>query len=114
DVFAAIERVAAQPLAPVVTSFFDQAGVPDIAMTKRCDGGKASIELAQRRYVPVANPPASTERWTVPLCIAYESEHMGRAEVCTRLDGPTGEVALPGGRCPAWFAPAGDYGYYRV
>jgi len=89
DVFAAIEQVAATPLGSVETSFFDQAGVPDIAMTRTCDGSKAAIELAQRRYVPVSNAPESSEQWAVPVCIAYENAGHGRAEalIVCRHDG---------------------------
>ncbi|HEX4455897.1 MAG TPA: M1 family metallopeptidase [Kofleriaceae bacterium] len=113
DVFAAIEHASAgKPLGHLVTDYFDQAGVPDVAMKLTCDGGKAKLELAQSRYLPIVDPPKSDERWVVPLCIAYEDAQHKRAETCTQLTAQTGEIALD--RCPAWFAPAGDYGYYRA
>jgi aminopeptidase N len=51
--------------------------------------------------------------WKIPLCVAYEGgEKDGPA--CGLLDGPTGEIALPGGRCPRWIYPnAHDSGYFR-
>ena len=112
DVFAAIDKAAGKPLGALVTSYFDQAGVPDVTMTLACSGDKAVVQLAQRRYLPVANAAPSTQLWTVPLCVAYEGAKHQRLEACTRLAEPTGEIVLD--RCPAWFAPAGDYGYYRA
>jgi alanyl aminopeptidase len=112
DVFAAIDQAAGKPLGHLVTDYFDQAGIPDVAMKLTCDNGTAKLALAQSRYLPVTDPPKSEQRWVVPICIAYEDAKHGRAETCTQLTEPTGEIALD--RCPAWFAPAGDYGYYRA
>jgi alanyl aminopeptidase len=112
DVFAAIDQAAGKPLGHLVTDYFDQAGIPDVAMKLTCDGGKATLALAQSRYLPIVDPPKSDQQWVVPLCVAYEGAKHERVETCTQLTAPTGEVALD--RCPAWFAPAGDYGYYRA
>ncbi|HEY1552143.1 MAG TPA: M1 family metallopeptidase [Kofleriaceae bacterium] len=112
DVFAAIDEAAGKPLGKLVTDYFEQAGIPDVSMKLTCDGGKAKISLAQTRYLPVVDPPKTEQLWVVPLCIAYEGAQQKRAETCTQLTTPTAEIALD--RCPAWFAPAGDYGYYRA
>jgi cytosol alanyl aminopeptidase len=113
DVFAAIDQAAGKPLGGLVTDYFEQPGIPDVAMKLTCDAsGKAKVELAQSRYLPVVDPPKSDQHWVVPVCVAYEDAKHGRAESCTLLADKTAEVALD--RCPAWFAPAGDYGYYRA
>ena len=86
-------------------------------MTMTCAGGKATIALAQSRYVPVAARSAASaasagEPWVVPVCVAYDAAGHARAQACTQLAAATGEIVLD--RCPAWFAPAGDHGYYRA
>ncbi|HEY3801176.1 MAG TPA: M1 family metallopeptidase [Kofleriaceae bacterium] len=112
DVFAAIDKAAGKPLGRLVTDYFDQSGVPDVAMKLSCDGGKGTVALSQRQYLPTENAPPSERTWAIPLCIAYEGAKHERVEKCTRLEAATGELALD--RCPAWFAPAGNYGYYRA
>ncbi|HSK05553.1 MAG TPA: M1 family aminopeptidase, partial [Kofleriaceae bacterium] len=102
-------------------SFLTQPGAPEITATLACSGGKATVELAQRRYVPPGAPtaPAGTP-WTLPICVAYDRGG-ARGEACTVLDRPTGALALPAApgpagaaACPRWVMPnAGGRGYYR-
>src|SRR6185312_12212524 len=72
DVFAAIDQAAGKPLGRLVTDYFDQAGIPDVSMKLSCTGGKGTLALSQRRYMPTENAPAGDQTWAVPLCIAYE------------------------------------------
>ncbi|MEO6772728.1 MAG: M1 family metallopeptidase [Kofleriaceae bacterium] len=114
DLFAALDGVG-KPLGRLVSGWFDQPGVPEVAMTLTCDGkgpgnDKARIALSQNRYLPTGG--ASSEQWTIPVCVAYEGAKHARVDQCTVLAAAQGELALP--VCPAWFAPAGDYGYYRA
>jgi alanyl aminopeptidase len=110
ELFASLDS-AGKPLGRLVSGWFDQAGVPEVAMTMTCDGkAKARIAMSQKRYLPTGGE--SSEQWTVPVCVAYEGAKHERVEQCTVLDAAQGELALP--VCPAWFAPAGDYGYYRA
>jgi alanyl aminopeptidase len=98
------------------TSFLTQPGAPEITATLACSGGKATVQLAQRRYVPPGAPtPAAGKPWTLPVCVAHDSGG-ARAEACTILSQPTGELALPaaGKACPRWMMPnAAGRGYYR-
>jgi cytosol alanyl aminopeptidase len=110
DLFAALDS-AGKPLGAMVTGWFDQPGVPEVGMTLSCDGGKAQIALSQTRFLPT-QATAPPELWTIPVCVAYEGPKHARAEACTVLAAATGVLELPS--CPAWFAPAGDYGYYRA
>ncbi|MEP6863321.1 MAG: M1 family metallopeptidase [Deltaproteobacteria bacterium] len=112
DLFAALDG-AGKPLGKLVSSWFDQPGVPEVAMTLTCDGkDKARVALTQKRYLPGTAGGDSHEVWTIPVCVAYEGAKHERVEQCTVLDAKQGELALP--TCPTWFAPAGDYGYYRT
>ena len=110
DLFAALDT-AGKPLGAMVTGWFDQPGLPEVGMTLSCDGGKAKVALDQTRFVPTPSA-AQKQLWTIPVCVAYEGPKHARAEACTMLDAAEGELELPA--CPAWFAPAGDYGYYRA
>jgi alanyl aminopeptidase len=109
------EAAGARLVADGFASFLSQPGAPEITATLSCSGGKASVELAQRRYVPPGAPtPAGGKPWTLPICVAYDRGG-ARGEACTILDRATGALALPGGpACPRWVMPnAGGRGYYR-
>lgn len=96
----------------VALTFIDQPGTPLVTVKPSCEGGKATLSLSQRRYLPMGSTAPQGAQWKVPICVRY-----GAAEVkhrqCMVLDGPTGEMALEGG-CPAWIHPNSDQlGYYR-
>ncbi len=113
------EAAGARLIADGFASFLSQPGAPEITATPACAGGKASVELAQRRYVPPGAPaPAEGKPWTLPVCVVYDRGG-ARGEACAILDRPTGRLALPpagrgAGACPRWVMPnAGGRGYYR-
>jgi cytosol alanyl aminopeptidase len=112
DLFAALDRANGSSLAAETSSFFDQPGLPEVAMSLSCDGNAGNVSLAQQRFSSSDDAKLPDETWTLPVCVAYEGAKHERRESCTVLGGKTGELALD--RCPAWIAPAGTYGYYRV
>jgi alanyl aminopeptidase len=112
DVFEKLDATGAAKLGGIETSFFDQAGFPAVTMAVRCDAGKASIALAQQRWTATDDDKLPEQSWVVPVCVAYDDGKHGRAESCTVLDRATTELSVD--HCPAWFAPGGDYGYYRA
>jgi alanyl aminopeptidase len=115
DFAAAISKAAGKDVGPAFATFLEQAGTPEITATMTCDaGGKATVALAQQRYLPPgsATPPA-TRPWIVPVCVAYDSAGK-RAEACTLLDHEAGTVALETRTCPRWVMPnVNGRGYYR-
>jgi alanyl aminopeptidase len=114
DFVAAISKAAGKDVAPAFATFLEQAGTPEITATPTCDGGKATIALAQQRYLPpgAATPPA-TRPWIVPVCVAYDAAGK-RAEACTLLDHEAGTLALETKACPRWVMPnVNGRGYYR-
>jgi alanyl aminopeptidase len=114
DFTAAISRAAGKDVGPAFATFLEQAGTPEITATTTCEGGKATVSLAQKRYLPPgsATPPA-TKPWIVPVCVAYESAGK-RAQACTLLDHEAGTIALDTKRCPRWMMPnVNGRGYYR-
>jgi alanyl aminopeptidase len=115
DFVAAISKASGKPMIEsAFSSFLDQAGAPELTATTTCSGGKVSVELAQKRYVPVGAPePAAATPWQLPVCFAYEKGGK-RAEQCTLLDKASATVALATKTCPRWLMPnAGGRGYYR-
>jgi cytosol alanyl aminopeptidase len=112
DLFAALDQANGSSLAAETSSFFDQPGLPEVAMSLSCDGNSAKIALAQQRFSSSDDAKLPDETWTMPVCVAYEGAKHERRDSCTVLGAKTGELPLD--RCPAWFAPAGTYGYNRV
>ncbi|HEY6037422.1 MAG TPA: M1 family metallopeptidase, partial [Kofleriaceae bacterium] len=109
DLFGALDEVAGQPLGQLATGWFDQAGVPEVAMDLTCDGGgKSRLALSQQRYLP--SGAANDQTWTIPVCFAYEGANHDRVDQCVVLARTEMEVPLP--VCPSWFTRAGDYGYF--
>ena len=114
DLFAALDGAGA-PLGALVTGWFDQVGVPEVAMELTCDSvGKARLALTQQRYLPanLGSMRQADPRWAIPVCIAFDGAKHERLEQCTLLTTAAAELELP--ICPTWFAPAGDYGYYHA
>ncbi len=107
DLFAALETAA--------TGWFEQAGVPQVAMELTCDSvGKARLALSQTRYLPDLEDPMvqGDQMWPIPVCVAFDGAKHERLEQCTVLSTAEAELELP--VCPTWFAPATDYGYYHA
>jgi alanyl aminopeptidase len=108
DFLAELDKETGKPIGAAMSTFLDQAGVPQVDMELRCESNKASLHLAQHRYVS-AKATASGPLWQIPICVRAEGETQPR---CTLLAQPTGELAL-GDKCPAWIEPNVDgVGYY--
>jgi peptidase M1-like protein/ERAP1-like protein len=116
DFGAAISKAAGTSVDAAFASFLDQNGAPELTVIAACEkGGKASLQLAQRRYVAPGSPapPAGTP-WQVPVCVAYDANGK-RAQACTLLTQETASVPLDTKTCPRWVMPNVDgRGYYRV
>jgi alanyl aminopeptidase len=111
DLVAALSNESGKDLAPLTSSFLDQVGVPQIAVTPTCKAGAGTVELAQSRWIAAGGAPDPGTRWVVPVCVRASVK--GKvADSCTVLDGVSGTIALPG--CADWVFPnAGATGYYR-
>ncbi len=111
DLLAALSEAAGTSLAPLVSSFLDQPGVPVVGARLRCTAGRGSVELTQARWRPLGAAAGGDARWVIPVCV--RAGIGARVEqVCTVLDGATGTLALPG--CADWVLPNADAaGYYR-
>ncbi|MFO0607330.1 MAG: M1 family metallopeptidase [Polyangiales bacterium] len=115
DLIASLSTAAGRDLAPIASSFLDQAGVPMVDASVVCaPGAVARVTLRQSRFTngrPAEGEPA---RWAIPVCVRYPTA-TATGEACALLREAEQSVALdlPAGRCPAWVHPnAGARGYY--
>jgi len=110
DLIRSLSAASHRELAPLVSGFLDQPGVPLVSVASRCDGGRGRVELAQTAW-HAAGATASSARWQIPVCLRYG---VGARvdQLCTVLDVAERTVELPA--CPDWILPNADAaGYYR-
>jgi alanyl aminopeptidase len=112
ELIEALAKASGKQLAPLVSSFLEQPGVPVVSARLNCGAGHGRVELAQARWRPVGSTAPAEGSWTVPVCIRAG---IGKRveQVCTLLDAPAGAIELPG--CADWIMPNADAaGYYRA
>ena len=114
DFAAAISTASGKDVNAAFQTFLEQAGTPELTTTLACEGGKATVALAQQRYLPPGSGAATaTKPWILPVCVAYDAGGK-RAEACTQLDAAAGAIALESHACPRWVMPnVNGRGYYR-
>ena len=109
----ALARGTDEPMVvPVMQSFLDQPGVPEVEFALRCDDDHAELSLAQDRYRPLQSDLPSGQ-WNVPVCVRFGAGKQSRS-LCRVLSDGAESWPLPGG-CPQWLvANADGAGYYRA
>src|SRR5690606_1005579 len=60
-----------EAFAPAMRSFLDQPGVPMIRVSTACEGGRASLQLEQSRYLPHGVMSKDEASWRVPFCARF-------------------------------------------
>ncbi len=116
DFLGALAAEAGAPAAAALRSFVDRPGAPSVSAALRCEGGRAALELGQRRYRPAglaaaAAPPG--EPWKVPVCFRFAAGGATKA-ACHLLEGERATVELAAPGCPDWvLLNDGAAGYYR-
>ncbi|HZN93157.1 MAG TPA: M1 family metallopeptidase, partial [Myxococcales bacterium] len=116
DLFAALGAEAGTEVAPVLSTFLDQSGLPLVKVELRCAAGQApSLHLSQRRYLRLGLPRPDERLWKIPLCVRYPAG-AATARACSVLEKAEQDMPLPEAKgCPAWVMPNdGEMGYYRV
>jgi alanyl aminopeptidase len=107
-----LDRVSAQDVSRMASTFFDQTGVPAIAVDKKCGKGQWDLTLTQYPWQPLgaAPPPRPLKQWDVPVCMKVGTQV---APICMELKEHATTVK-ESGACPAFIDPndAGS-GYYR-
>jgi alanyl aminopeptidase len=114
DFLAAISAANGRNVAPSFDTFLDQPGVPEVSATLRCNQNQPTLQLTQKRYLPLGSPgrkSSDSELWQIPVCARYA----GSSE-CVLLTKHADEVRLASKvGCSAWLIPnAGANGYYHA
>jgi len=104
DFTAALAGATNTNLTPVVQSFFNQTGIPNVRGSVECSPGKTPDIVIEQIDSPTL--------WAIPVCWRAD----GVDATCTLLDSARQEIALPRNpACPAWIlVNAGGAGYYRT
>jgi alanyl aminopeptidase len=98
--------------AKAMRSFLDQAGVPLIHTELACKDGRASLALAQSRYLPYGVLAKESPLWHVPVCTRFGRDGTSESQ-CFLLDRSEQRFDIAG-TCPDWYLPNADArGYYR-
>ncbi|HEY0230150.1 MAG TPA: M1 family aminopeptidase, partial [Dokdonella sp.] len=114
DLIASIAEVSGkgETLRQAMRSFLDQPGVPLIRSELACKDGKASLQLAQSRFLPYGVLGKDAPRWGVPVCTRFGYGATSDTQ-CVLLEQATQTFALERA-CPDWYLPNADArGYYR-
>ena len=114
DFAAALDAVAAAPVAPMLASFLDRRGVPVVGVELTCAVDQIDLALTQARWLPAGATAPPAPPWRVPVCMAFERDG-ARVEHCDTLAEARATWRLPTTRCPRWVVPnVGGAGYYRA
>jgi alanyl aminopeptidase len=100
-----------KPVAPAFSTFLEQNGVPQIAVTLDCaQPGRPVVTLRQQPHAPIGVTRAA-QRWQVPVCVRYGAGAQAR-RACTLLAEEGATLPLRGA-CPRYvMANDGGAGYY--
>ncbi len=112
DLFAALDSASGKPVGEKMRTFLDQPGAPLLSTALKCEGGKATVEFSQTRYLPKDSKADKGEPWSVPVCLRFAAGDEGVH--CDLVEGATASIELPTDKCPAFVYPnANESGYFR-
>jgi cytosol alanyl aminopeptidase len=114
DFLDAVSTSSKRDITKPFSTFLNQAGVPLVAVTLDCSGGKAMLKVDQTRSLPLGSKGSSDETWQIPLCVRSGTGTTGRSQ-CALVTQASQTVPREGAGCPAWVeANDNAAGYYRV
>jgi cytosol alanyl aminopeptidase len=112
DFARALSDAAGRDVVQPLSSFLNQPGAPLVSVELKCDGGRARISLAQKRYLPLGST-GTPATWQVPVCVRYDTGGEHRRQ-CALLSAQEAEIPL-GSTCPQWVLANDNFaGYYRA
>jgi cytosol alanyl aminopeptidase len=72
DFLKSLDGAAGQSIAPAVSTFLDQPGVPLVSVEVQGASGRSpSLRLSQRRYLPVGSAGETNRHWRIPIELRY-------------------------------------------
>jgi len=112
DLWNGLSAASGQNVGQIAADWTEQAGFPLVSVTARCDAGRRTLTLSQRRFFLTAPADHGLEavHWSVPLQVRAAPGQAPKAVLLTH-DGQ--QVAAGSCREPL-SVDAGAIGYYRV
>jgi alanyl aminopeptidase len=108
DFLASLATATKLPVAPVMTSFVEQTGVPQVDVALDCTGAQAKVNLSQKRFLPLGADAPQDRLWKVPVCVKYPG---GRE--CELVESKESVMVLKHAKgCPAWILANPELGGY--
>jgi alanyl aminopeptidase len=97
------------------STFLDQPGVPIVSVKVSCDGGAPTLDLSQKRALPLGSTGSTAKIWQIPVCARY-TDAGGTHRECTLMTEASMQWKLSEAKgCPTWLmANADGAGYYRT
>jgi len=114
DFLDSLSSDGGKPVGRAFSTFLDQAGVPLVSVRLSCGaGGGATLQLSQKRALPLGSAGSAPQTWQIPVCVRY-GDSAGTHRECKLLADPATEWKLAEAKgCPAWVeANADGRGYY--
>ena len=72
---AAVFQGDQTPVAKVFGTFLNQAGVPLLDASLRCEAGQPpKLALSQARYLPLGSEGSADQKWQIPVCARYPGD----------------------------------------
>ncbi|HWR49975.1 MAG TPA: M1 family metallopeptidase [Bryobacteraceae bacterium] len=117
DFLQALSTAAGRDVTPVFSTYLEQPGVPVLTVDMKCGGeGKTpSLQVSQKRYLPMGSKAPAEQTWQIPMCFEYG---LGGQAVkqCTLITQAAATIPLEKAKaCPDWVLLNDEYaGYYRT
>ena len=115
DLLAALDSASGNKVGAAFSTFLNQVGFPLVSVKLSCESHPPTLELEQRRFLPVGSSGNSDAVWNVPVCTSW-SDGAGTHRQCNLLTKAADHFELKDAKgCPAWlFADSNAAGYYAV
>ncbi len=116
DFLDALSSASGKDVTKPFSSFLNQSGIPVVSVNLRC-GESATLEVEQKRFVPLGSKAPAGQVWEIPLCVRYGAGGSNSGEKqCTLITKPRESVRLSHAQgCPAWVQANDEaHGYYYV
>jgi cytosol alanyl aminopeptidase len=75
DFLKSLDRAARQPIAPAVSTFLDQPGIPLVSVALTASSAKDPVlTLSQRRCLPLGSTGETNAHWRIPMVLRYAND----------------------------------------
>ena len=109
-----VSSASGKNITQAFSSFLNQAGVPLVSVSMKCNGSTATLHLEEQRFLPLGSQGSADQQWQIPVCVRTGRGEAGVSE-CTLMTQPARDWTLKASGCPAWLQSNDKaIGYYRV